>query len=105
MENLINSLESNLKDLYRKAIDADNQINELKKQGHGKFSSVFSDSELFSVQADKFMPYLEETAEDILDLQNIARSAESNKGKIEQIVKKLHLLHTNIANFSQLVKK
>ncbi|NVK23294.1 MAG: prephenate dehydrogenase [Gammaproteobacteria bacterium] len=104
MENLINNLEINLKELYRKAIDADNQLNELKKQGHGKFSAVFADSGLFSVQADKFMPYLEETAEDILNLKNSKEDVVKNKEKIEKIVKKLHLLHTNIAQLSQAVR-
>ena len=104
MENLINSLESNLKELYRKAIDADNKLNELKKQGHGKFSAVFADSNLFSVQADKFMPYLEETAEEILSLKNSDNDVTANKEKIEAIVKKLHLLHTNIASLSLVTK-
>ena len=83
MENLINSLESNLKELYRKAIDADGQINELKKQGHGKFSAIFAESELFLIKADKFMPYLEETAEEILQLKNSEESVETNKEKID----------------------
>ena len=46
MENLINSLEDNLKELYRKAVDADNLINELKKQGHGKFTAIFPEQNL-----------------------------------------------------------
>ena len=43
--------EENLKELYRKAVDADAQINELKKQGHGKFESIFKGNELFAVNA------------------------------------------------------
>ena len=104
MENLIIELENNLKELYRKAIDADAQINELKKQGHGKFHSIFKDSNLFSAESNKFMPYLEETAEDILNLKNSELPLEQNKPAIEQVVKKLHLLHTNLSGFSQLVK-
>jgi len=104
VENLIIELENNLKELYRKAIDADAKINELKKQGHGKFSSIFKDSNLFSVDANKFMPYLEETAEDILNLKNSEQDLENNKAAIEKIVKKLHLLHTNLSSFAQVVK-
>lgn len=105
MENLINSLEDNLKDLYRKAVDADNQINELKKQGHGKFSAIFAEQNLFEIKADKFMPYLEHTAEQILKLKESTGSAEQNQQQIELIVKKLHLLHTTLADFKQVLKK
>lgn len=104
MENLINSLEENLKELYRKAIDADAQINELKKQGHGKFTAIFADDTLFDLKADKFMPYLEQTAEQILKLKESGAAAQDNQKEIELIVKKLHLLHTTIAEFKTAIR-
>ena len=104
MENLISSLEQNLKELYRKAIDADTHINELKKQGHGKFEAIFKDDTLFTAKADKFMPYLEETAEQILTLKNSEDPAQAQQTQIETIVKKLHLLHQTIANFKGALK-
>lgn len=104
MENLINSLEDNLKELYRKAVDADNQINELKKQGHGKFTSIFPDQKLFEINANKFMPYLEHTAEQILKLKESNATAEESQQEIEAIVKKLHLLHTTLAEFKAALK-
>ena len=99
MENLISSLEQNLKELYRKAIDADSHINELKKQGHGKFEAVFKDDKLFTTKADKFMPYLEETAEQILELKSKDLSEPANQEQLETVVKKLHLLHTTLSEF------
>lgn len=104
MENLIDSLENNLKDLYRKAVDADNMINELKKQGHGKFSAIFPEQQLFDIKADKFMPYLEHTAEEILKLKESQGSAQQNQQQIELIVKKLHMLHTTLADFKAMLK-
>ncbi len=104
MENLINSLEDNLKELYRKAVDADNLINELKKQGHGKFTAIFPEQNLFEINANKFMPYLEHTAEQILKLKESEGSAEQNQAEIELIVKKLHLLHTTLADFKAALK-
>lgn len=104
MENLINSLEDNLKELYRKAIDADAQINTLKKQGHGKFTAIFTDETLFDLKADKFMPYLEQTAEQILKLKESELSAQDSQQEIELIVKKLHLLHTTISEFRAALK-
>lgn len=104
MENLINSLEDNLKELYRKAVDADNSINELKKQGHGKFAAIFPEQTLFDLKADKFMPYLEQTAEQILKLRDSKVPLEQNQQEIEAIVKKLHLLHTTLAEFKAALK-
>lgn len=104
MENIISSLEDNLKELYRKAIDADNRLNELKKSGHGKFSAIFKDSNLFTAESDKFMPYLEETAEQILTLKNSDQDLEQAKAEMESIVKKLHLLHKTIADLKIALK-
>ena len=104
MENLISSLEQNLKELYRKAIDADSHINELKKQGHGKFEAIFKDDRLFTTKADKFMPYLEETAEQILTLKNSELGVEAQQADIELVVKKLHMLHQTIGNFKGVLK-
>lgn len=104
MENVINSLENNLKELYRKAIDADKSLVELKKQGHGKFTNVFTNSKLFTAQSDKFMPYLEETAELILKLKNSDQNPNDNQQQIELIVKQLHSLHTTLSGLQQLLK-
>jgi hypothetical protein len=104
VENIVNSLEENLKDLYRKAIDADKHLNDLKKSGHGKFGSIFKESDLFTVKSDKFMPYLEETAEQILTLKNSDKDLTNAKGDIEVIVKKLHLLHKTIAELKNALK-
>lgn len=103
MENIVTGLEENLKSLYRKAVDADLHINELKKQGHGKFEAIFKQSELFTVQANKFMPYLEETAEQILKLKESGDIAQ-HQSELEQVVKKLHLLHKTLAEFKAAIK-
>jgi primosomal protein N'' len=99
VENIISSLEQNLKDLYRKAVDADNQINELKKQGHGKFQAIFKIDQGFTVSADKFMPYLEEVAEQILAIKN-----EQTTADLEDVVKKLHLLHVTLGEFKGVTR-
>lgn len=103
MENIVNGLEENLKTLYRKAVDADLQINELKKQGHGKFESIFKQTELFAVQSNKFMPYLEETAENILKLKGFDNLAQ-HQAELERVVKQLHLLHKTLAEFKAAIK-
>jgi primosomal protein N'' len=104
VENIVSSLEENLKELYRKAIDADNRLKDLKKSGHGKFAAIFKDSNLFTAESDKFMPYLEETAEQILTLKNSDKDLSDAKDDIESIVKKLHLLHKTIADLKNVLK-
>jgi hypothetical protein len=50
------------------------------------------------------MPYLEETAEQILNLKNSEKDAASSKNEIESIVKKLHLLHKTLAELKTALK-
>ncbi|MBU2882623.1 prephenate dehydrogenase [Psychrosphaera sp. B3R10] len=102
MENIISSLEENLKSLYRKAVDADIRINDLKKQGHGKFGHIFKQEDLFSIKANKFMPYLEETAAKILHLKE-SGDLTSHQAELETVVKQLHLLHKTLAEFKAVV--
>lgn len=104
MKNLITSLEDNLKELYRKAIDADEKLNELKKQGHGKFENIFTKEQNFTVEASKFMPYLEEVAEQILAVKNAGGEAEKHQAELQDIVKKIHALHNTLGNFKDALK-
>ena len=57
METLLNQLELNLKELYRKAVDADAILQQLRQQGHGKYQQVFVNDGLFQTQSEFFMPY------------------------------------------------
>ena len=50
------------------------------------------------------MPYLEETAEQILNLKNSEQDVQNQQPEIEVIVKKLHLLHQTIGNFKGALK-
>ena len=104
MDTLITSLEDNLKDLYRKAIDADKQIDELKQKGLGKFEAIFKEDSPFQLKSNKFMPYLEQVAEQILNLKESEHNISDQPQKLESVVKKLHLLHTTLAEFKQAIK-
>ncbi len=104
MDAVINSLEDNLKELYRKAIDADHFIDQLKKQGKGKFGQIFKEDAGFDTTSNKFMPYLEETAANILAIKESEQSASQQKQQIELVVKQLHLLHTTLADFKTAIK-
>ena len=65
MDALLNQLDDNLKELYRKALDADALLDNLQQQGHGKHQRIFADNTLFQASSNRFMPYLAETAEQV----------------------------------------
>ena len=41
MDSIIEQLNTNLKIVYRQALDADKKLDELQQQGHGKFKALF----------------------------------------------------------------
>ncbi len=96
METLLNQLELNLKELYRKAVDADATLQQLRQQGHGKYQQVFVNDGLFQTQSEFFMPYLSETAELIY---LIRQSGQFNTATLQKIVLQLQTLHKTLAEF------
>ena len=48
MQNVLDKLKDNLQLVYRKAIDADNALNQLQQQGKGKFATMFSENSPFT---------------------------------------------------------
>lgn len=102
MQKIIEHLNENLKQLYRQAVDADNFIESMQKQGQGKFSSVFSDSSLFNGSSKYFKPYVAEVAADISE---ISEADTLNENQIQGVIKKLELLHNTLAQFKKVIKE
>lgn len=102
MDTLLTQLEQNLKELYRKALDADAVLEQLRQQGHGNFNHVFSNDGLFQSQADHFMPYLTETADQIYAIR---QTGQFNTATLEKVVKQLQILHKTLAEFQAALKK
>ncbi len=101
MEQLLTQLDQNLKELYRKALDADAVLDDLQQQGHGKYQHIFPDG-LFQVQSNRFLPYLAETAEQI---SAIRQTQQFNTATLENIVKQLQQLHLTLAEFRTALTK
>lgn len=102
MDTLLSKLEQNLKELYRKALDADTVLEQLRQQGHGKFQQIFADDGLFQCQSDHFMPYLTETADQIYAMR---QAGQFNTATLEKVVKQLQVLHKTLAEFQAALKK
>lgn len=100
MEHIIKHIDSNMQDIYRKAVDADQQLNNLKKQGMAKFSSIFEQQSLFKCQQNQFMPYVSELADDI----TVFKQNPEDRQQLITITKKLEQLHKILTAFKQVVQ-
>lgn len=67
---VIEQLKENLQTAYRQAIDADAKLDELKKVGHGKFTSIFTADQGFIISSNRFLPYVQELVDDLTTLEN-----------------------------------
>lgn len=101
MDALLNQLDANLKELYRKALDADALLDNLQQQGQAKHQSIFQPDGLFQASSNRFMPYLSETAEQI---SAIRQSQQFNTATLQNIVKQLQLLHKTLSDFRTAIK-
>jgi primosomal protein N'' len=100
MNNILPHLDTSMQEIYRKAVDADAKIVELKKQGMAKFSSVFPSDTLFSNSGNAFIPYVSELSNDIeLFKQDI-----ENETKLATILKKMELLLKLLGTFKNITK-
>lgn len=98
MQQLHQHIQATLKDVYRKAIDADANLDALGKQNQGKFQSIFKPNEGFTTSAKRFLPYVEELSEEFAQLQNL--SEEELKQALPNFVTKLELILRTLANFN-----
>lgn len=96
MEQLLNQLDQNLKELYRKAVDADALLDEMAQQGKGKHQAIFPADSLFRVNSPRFLPYLSETAEQVASMR---LTQQFNTATLELVVKQLQLLHKTLNEF------
>lgn len=102
MDKLLEQLDNNLKELYRKALDADTLLDNLQQQGQVKYQSIFSKDNSFQVSSNRFMPYLSETAEQIAAMK---QSQQFNTATLQNVVEQLKLLHKTLADFRQALTK
>lgn len=94
---LFEKLTENMQVIYRKAVDADQSLANIQKSGKGKFNYVFTQDAGFNVSSKRFMPYVEELASDIVQLQGSEK--ESLEKALPLIVKKMELMLTTLGQF------
>ncbi|CCQ11138.1 hypothetical protein PALB_20120 [Pseudoalteromonas luteoviolacea B = ATCC 29581] len=96
MQSVIEHLNENLKQLYRQALDADQKLDELQRQGHGKFTALFQNDAGFRVEAKRFKPYVLDVAADVSAL---SESEQVDEEMLKKTVAKLQQLHSLLASF------
>jgi hypothetical protein len=101
MNVIIEKLSENLQLIYRKSIDADVAISQLRNDGKGKFTAIFPADSGFNHQGKFFKPYVEELAADINKISEL--DEEKQKSALTKIVKKMELLLSTLGQFQRSV--
>ncbi|MCH1920086.1 prephenate dehydrogenase [Shewanella sp. A3A] len=94
--NVITQLKTNLQTAYRQAVDADAKLDQLQQAGHGKFSKIFGDEQGFTTKSTRFLPYVQELAEAVTQLEQ-----QADKALLESVVKRLALLLSTLVQFKE----
>lgn len=103
MQSILDKLTENMQIIYRKAVDADQALTKLQQSGKGKYQNIFADDSGFEINSKRFMPYVEELANQVALLID-ADKAEYEKA-LPSIVKKMELLLVTLTNFQQTLKQ
>jgi len=101
-ESVLKQLHENLKIIYHKAVDADKQLELLRQQKKAGFAQIFSEETAFKSHANTFLPYVEELAADLQEIQT--DNEEHYKTLLPAIVIKIELLFKTLNAFKTNLK-
>lgn len=101
-ETVLKHLQENVKIIYHKAVDADKQIELLREQKKAGFAQIFSADTAFKNHSDTFLPYVEELAADLQEIQT--DDEEHYKKLLPNIVVKIELLFKMLTTFKSNLK-
>ncbi|TKB53644.1 prephenate dehydrogenase [Ferrimonas aestuarii] len=97
---VIEQFKAAFQQAYRQVVDADAQLDQLQKEGHGKFDTIFNQDQGFTTKANRFMPYLEEVVGDFDNFE-----ASPSDEKLPALVAKLEQLLATLAQFKGSLKQ
>ncbi|WP_109340814.1 hypothetical protein [Saliniradius amylolyticus] len=103
METLIEKIRENMQVIYRRALDADDKLAQLNKQGKGKFQQVFADDAGFEAKSKRFMPYVEELGKDVLALEQVEDQQQAEQ-QLAKVVSKMEQLFSTLSHFQESLK-
>ncbi|QIZ78630.1 prephenate dehydrogenase [Ferrimonas lipolytica] len=98
-QTIIDQIRNSLQTAYRQGIDADAVLDQIQKDGQGKFAAIFTSEAGFSTDSNRFGPYVKEMGQSLIDFE-----ANPSNDQLATLVKQLELLLTTLAQFRQQVK-
>lgn len=99
-EAVVEKLTGNLKSLYPLAQRADEELDILRKQNKGKFVAIFQTDSPFSAEADRFLPYMVEVANELGALLTVDDAVYVTK--LQSLMQKVQLLNSVLVQFHAL---
>ena len=101
-ETVLKHLQENVKIIYHKAVDADKQLEQLRADKKAGFAQIFTADTAFKNHSDTFLPYVEELAADLQEIQT--DDEDHYKKLLPNIVVKIELLFKMLATFTSNLK-
>jgi primosomal protein N'' len=101
-DNVLKQLQENVKIIYHKAVDADKKLEVLRQQKKASFAQIFSADTAFKNHSDTFLPYIEELAADLQEIQ--VDDEDHYKTLLPAIVIKIELLLKMLNAFNDNLK-
>ncbi|WP_022940897.1 hypothetical protein [Psychromonas hadalis] len=102
-ESVLKQLQENLKIIYHKAVDADKQLQQLRSQKKAGFAHIFAADGAFKNHSDTFLPYVEELAADLQEIQT--DDEDHYKKLLPNIVVKIELLFKMLSSLKNNLKE
>jgi len=93
MDQIEAKIQAQLQDIYRQVVDADQYLEEMRKEGGAKFSDVFAEDSIFDVNSNKFQPYLAE----IVAYFETWQQDHSNEEALQAVVLRMQLMLETLA--------
>lgn len=97
MQQVHQHIQATLKDIYRKAIDADANLTALQQQNKGNFNAIFNADSGFKANSKRFLPYVEELTTEFETLQ--ALNDDALKQRLPSFIAQLELILTTLVQF------
>lgn len=102
MQNLFDKLSENMQVIYRKAIDADQALDQLQATGKGKFNLIFAEDAGFAARSKRFAPYVEELGKQVAVLNDADET--QLKSALPDVVRKMELMLKTLSHFQASLK-
>lgn len=93
MDKIEEKIQAQLQDIYRQVVDADQYLEDMRKEGAAQFTDVFAADSIFTVNSNRFQPYLAE----IVSHFETWQQDHSNEEALQAVVLRMQLMLETLA--------